>query len=197
MLCKFGLITIVRIKMKYIFLVFTLALFWGCINNQPNNMSNHPLNNKNFNIIDYPTGLWEAGWLYHTEVMEYLFKSEEEKMLAEQILLNAGYGAGETNYIYINGNHIAVNGEIFYNLNEAKDYIHRKQLKKVLYTDESAFPKKIPDKIKTQGIDFWVLDWRKCYWPCRCSALFLVYEFLDWGSRWFSSGIHPGDCLAA
>jgi len=153
------MVVIIGFNMKYIFQVFALVLVWGCANTH--NAGSHPLTNKNLKIIDYPTGIWESGWLYHTEVMEYLFKSKQDRVLAEEVLLNAGYGAGKTDYIYVAGSHIAVNGKIFSDLNEAKEYIRRKKLKKVLYADASTFPKKIPDDVKMQGVGFWVLDWRK------------------------------------
>jgi hypothetical protein len=100
--------------------------------------------------------------MYHTEVMAYLFKSEAERKLAISKLATAGYGDGKTDYLYENGDHIAVNGHPCSNLDEAKEYIQERKMKRVLYTGAPGiFPKTVPASVKIDGVEFRVLDWRK------------------------------------
>jgi hypothetical protein len=100
--------------------------------------------------------------MYHTEVMAYLFKSEAERKLAISKLAAAGYGDGKTDYLYESGDHIAVNGHVFANLDGAKEYIQKRKMKRVLYTDGAGyFPEIVPASVKIDGVDFRVLDWKK------------------------------------
>jgi len=149
--------------MKIVFLITFLSFVLGChLSTAKVDMSNHPLSHPNFEIIDYPRSNWINGWMYHTEVMAYLFKSEPERKLAISKLAAAGYGAGKMNYLYENGDQFAVNGYVCTNFEEAKKFIQENKIRRVLYTGAAGiFPRTVPASVKIDGVDFSVLDWRK------------------------------------
>lgn len=147
--------------MKYAFYFIIVVNLMGSVTNQTEVMNKHPLNHPEFHIQDAPISSWSDGWNYHTDVMEYLFKSEEERVLAISKLLEAGYGYGKKDYLFVSGKNISVNGVNFKSLEEARNYIRRENMKKVLYTDQTTFPKSIPDDIIMHGVEFWLIDWRK------------------------------------
>jgi hypothetical protein len=149
--------------MKIVFILTILALVVGCHSSPAKeDMSAHPLNHPNFEIVDYPRSSWDDGLMYHTEVMAYLFNTEPERKLAISKLAAAGYGDGKIDFLYVNGDHIAVNGHVCFNLDEAKKYIQERKMKRVLYTGEAdIFPKVVPDSVRIEGVDFWLIDWRK------------------------------------
>ena len=134
-------------KVISLFLSFLFAVI--CLSVNAIDMDKCPLNHKNFKIIDYPRSHWRRGWMYHYEVMAYLFKSKAERELAILRLSRAGYGEGKENYIYIMGKNISVNGKIFSNLTKAKEYIKKEKFKKV------------PGKVKITGVKFWLINWDK------------------------------------
>ena len=96
--------------------------------------------------------------MYLGGVMSYLFKSDTERKLAVSKLRKSGYGEGKTNYIYINGKNISVNGNIFSDLTKAKEYIKKIKIKEVLYINKSTFSEKVPEKVKINGVEFWSIS---------------------------------------
>ena len=147
--------------MKTIWLLTILALVLGCQSSTSVDMGNHPLNHSQFTIVDYPRGSWAEGWMYQTEVMEYLFKSGPERQLAISKLLKAGYGDSKIDYLYVNEENVSVNGRVFVSLERAKEYIRKKKLKRVLYTGKEIFPRVVPQTVTMDGVEFWLIDWRK------------------------------------
>jgi hypothetical protein len=119
----------------------------------------NPLKHPNFKIISVPRSSWCSGYIYIHDVMDYIFKSKPERELAVKELLNAGFGAGKTNYLYIKNKKITINGKIFNTVAEAKNYIIQSKIKKIRVFGVTK--KDFPNGMKVKGISFYIIPWDK------------------------------------
>ena len=91
--------------------------------------------------------------------MNYIFKSKPERELAIRKLLDAGFGEGKTNYLYIKDKKITINGKVLNTVLEAKNYLSKSKIKniRVFGVQKQDFP----DGIKVKGISFYIIPWDK------------------------------------
>ncbi|MDD4872923.1 MAG: hypothetical protein PHR77_20405 [Kiritimatiellae bacterium] len=124
--------------------------------------SSHVLCHPKLKVQTHPTGTWIKGWIYHTDVMEYLAGTYAERQRATAILESAGFCRGKTDYIFFSKKGpIVVDNKVFKSKEEAVEFIKKQHLTRVLYCDGSIFPKDLPNGLRVDGVDFWLLDWKK------------------------------------
>lgn len=125
----------------------------------------HPLNHKDFRIIDRPQSNWVPGLINLNQVVGYILKTKEEAKVAVEKLKEAGYGKTGIEFIYIpmEKNKIVINDNIITSREAAIKYIQDNKIEKLLYLEEDdSFPKAIPVWLsKLEGTKFWLKDWRK------------------------------------
>lgn len=142
------------------FLVLVCALIYGCASGVLR--SSHPLQNPALEVRARPVGVWVDGWMYHTDVMEYLTGSRAEQERARAVLEAAGFCRGKTDYVYLSrSGMVIVNNETFSSMREAVHFIKSQHLTRILFCDSSIFPKALPEGFRIDGVDLWLLDWKK------------------------------------
>jgi hypothetical protein len=143
-------------------LLVLLTVTVGCATPGRGLCSCHPLMHPAFDLIDEPLSTTAPGWLGIDEVMAYLFASAEERRVATVRLAHAGYGAGETDYLFAGHDRWAVNGEVFDSLIAARAYVEETGITRLLFVSKGeAFPDAVPAAVRIAGIDIWVLDSQK------------------------------------
>ena len=119
----------------------------------------HPLKHVELEIIDVPISDWADGFLHIHKAMDYIFASEEERKLAVNALLKAGYGHGKTDFLYLKDSKITVNGSVYNSVKEAKEYLANsaiKQLRVFVFKQED-----FSTDLKVDNIKFYIVPWDK------------------------------------
>ena len=122
----------------------------------------HPLKHPKCKVITVPLGKWYDGFIYIHDVMDYIFKTDNERKLALQKLSEVGFSGKETSFFYSDGQKFTINGHVFENVSQAVEYLKKSKIKEIrVFTKEEAFPK----KLKMSKVKFYIIPWDKRHLP--------------------------------